>query len=338
MEFKDYEARIQAMEDEINGITPEMKARRMAEARAEKAKVYNRAFWEKMHIDMPNNSLKEGSDGSGGSLVPDTYEEHIMDMLREDDPLRRVCKTVYTDKPLLVPVVESGGEATWMPETEPYVLSDPEFSIRTIDGYKVGTLMRVSEELLADGKETLQNYIDGCIRDRIGRAESEAYINGDGIKKPVGICSQAQVGAVTESVGEVHLDDLLELMFSVKRPYWENAYWLMSGNTLRELMKVRSYGGRNLWGDKLADKKTHILFGRPILISNYMDEIGEGKKPVLFGDFSYFWLVERGKFTMKRLSERYADQGQVGFLASKRVDAKLMIPEAVKSLVVKSAE
>jgi len=61
-----------------------------------------------------------------------------------------------------------------------------------------------------------------------------------------------------------------------------------------------------------------------------------GSIPVLFGDFSYFWIGDRGKRNIKRLTERYADYGQVGFIASQRVDAKLVLPEAVKALKIKA--
>ena len=60
-------------------------------------------------------------------------------------------------------------------------------------------------------------------------------------------------------------------------------------------------------------------------------------KPVIFGDLSYYWIGDRQGVTFKRLNERYADMGQVGFLASKRVDGKLVLPEAIKVLKMKTA-
>ena len=54
----------------------------------------------------------------------------------------------------------------------------------------------------------------------------------------------------------------------------------------------------------------------------------------MFGDFRYFWIGDRDKRVMKRLVERYADRGQVAFIATERVDAKLVLPEAVKMLKI----
>ena len=71
--------------------------------------------------------------------------------------------------------------------------------------------------------------------------------------------------------------------------------------------------------------------------SPFMPAIASGTKPILFGDFNFYWIGDRQGVTFKRLNERYADTGQIGFLATKRVDGKLVLPEAMKVLQMKSA-
>ena len=68
-----------------------------------------------------------------------------------------------------------------------------------------------------------------------------------------------------------------------------------------------------------------------------MPIIGAGAKSILFGDLGYYWVADREGRSFKRLNELYAATGQVGFLASERVDGKLILPEAVKVLAQKSA-
>jgi HK97 family phage major capsid protein len=63
-----------------------------------------------------------------------------------------------------------------------------------------------------------------------------------------------------------------------------------------------------------------------------MPQIGAGNKSMLFGDLSYFWIADRQGRVFQRLNELYAPNGQIGFLATQRVDAKLILPEAVKVL------
>ena len=50
----------------------------------------------------------------------------------------------------------------------------------------------------------------------------------------------------------------------------------------------------------------------------------------------FYWIGDRQGITFRRLNERYAESGQVGFLASKRLDGKLVLPEAIKVLQQKS--
>jgi HK97 family phage major capsid protein len=68
-----------------------------------------------------------------------------------------------------------------------------------------------------------------------------------------------------------------------------------------------------------------------------MPAIAAGNKAILFGDLSYYWVADREGRSFKRLNELYAATGQVGFLASERVDGKLVLPEAVKVLAQKAA-
>lgn len=67
-----------------------------------------------------------------------------------------------------------------------------------------------------------------------------------------------------------------------------------------------------------------------------MPAIAADSVPIIFGDISYYWIGDRKGIIFKRLNERYADKGQVGFLASRRVDGKLVLPEAIKTLKMKA--
>ena len=79
------------------------------------------------------------------------------------------------------------------------------------------------------------------------------------------------------------------------------------------------------------------IFNRPYYTSAYVPEIEAGAKCMAFGDFSYYWIGDRQGRSFKRLNELFAMNGQIGFLASQRVDGKLILPEAIKVLTMKSA-
>ena len=109
-------------------------------------------------------------------------------------------------------------------------------------------------------------------------------------------------------------------------------------NTCDELLaRLESLNGETKQVKTGMEGEPEKLLGRPVYVSEFMPEVASDSKPILFGDFNYFWIGDRGKRSVKRLNERYADHGQVGFIATQRVDAKLVLPEAIKSLKIKTA-
>lgn len=323
--------------DELSGNTVEKQTNNTAEAK-KKAEAYNTAFWETMHTGMPQNTLKEGSDGSGGYLVPDTYDDRLVQALKQKNVLRQIATIIPTTQKLTIPVSLGGENASWMPENEPYTFCEAEFGGIEIDAYKLGSSILVSDELLEDGGVDLEKYIEEAFAYRIGNAEESAFIRGDGNGKPIGLIHQASVGKVTDEIGRISADDLVDMEFSLAEPYRKNAVWVMSNDAYCRLGQLRHYRGNPIWSNGLEEEKPMKLFGYPVYICNHMDDVTPGSIPVMFGDFSYYWIGDRGKRVIKRLVERYADHGQVAFITTERVDAKLVLPEAVKMLKVKGNE
>lgn len=294
---------------------------------------YKNAFWENMRTGVPQNALKESS--SGGYLVPDSFEERILSKLEEDNILRKVSRVIKTTRDLKIPVTLKEGGATWVREGELYFEDNTEFGEALISAYKLAQLTLVSDELLEDSVFDLEQFILDAAVKNISSVEEETFIKGDGIKKPLGIIHQASVGAVTADSKTVDVDDMINLQHSLREPYRHNAVWLVSSDTFLALSKIKHYRGNPFMGE-LPDKEGIYLIGYPIYVCKSLDNIAPGSKSVLFGDFDKFWIGDRGSRSIKRLSEKYADSGQVGFIVSERTDATLVIPEAVKVLQTKA--
>ena len=319
--------------DAIAENIPEKKAEKIAAA-VRKAEAYNTAFWDTMHTGMPHNALKEGSDGTGGYLVPDTYHDRMVKALADRNVLRQISRTVQTTHRTHIPVANDVDAADWIPENTVMKFMDAEFGEIILDAHKLATSIRASDEMLEDGGVDLEQYIMDMFSERIGTAEEKAFIGGDGNGKPLGLVYQAQLGAVSELEHDITLDDMVDLEYSLKSEYRKHAVWLMSEDAYNRLRRIPHYRGNGVWRNDLKEGDPVRLFGYPIYICKAMDDVEAGKIPVMFGDFSYYWIGDRGKRTIKRLVERYADRGQVAFITTERVDAKLVLPEAVKMLKI----
>ena len=321
-------------------ITSKPENTKMEEKKGRASDAYKKAFWNGMRSKYASvsNVLSEGTDSEGGYLVPDEYENTLVQALEGENVIRGRSHVITTSNGThKIPVVASKGEASWIDENGAYPEDDDTFAQVNIDAHKIGTIIKVSEELLNDSAFNLESYFAQEFGRRIGTKEEEAFINGNGSSKPTGILTSAEVGVTTASDKAITADELIDLFYSLKGVYRRNAVWVLNDTTVKAIRKLKDNNGQYIWQPALKDGDHDTLLGRPILTTGAMPEIAADAKPVIFGDLSYYWIGDRQGVTFKRLNERYADMGQVGFLASKRVDGKLVLPEAIKVLKMKTA-
>ncbi len=306
---------------------------------------YRTSFWDMMRSKAPLpsvvNALQEGTDSEGGYLVPDEYERTLVEALEEENVFRQLAKVIRTSSgDRKIPVVATKGTASWIDEEGAYTESDDSFGQVSIGAYKVGTMIKVSEELLNDSVFDLESYIAKEFARRIGAKEEEAFFTGDGSGKPLGILAAtggAETGVTATSSTAVTADELMDLFYSLKSPYRKKAVWVLNDSTIKAVRKLKDSTGQYLWQPSLVAGTPDTLLGRPVKTSAYMPVIAAGAKTIAFGDFSYYWIADRQGRSFKRLNELYAANGQVGFLGSQRVDGKLVLSEAVKVLAQKAS-
>ena len=196
----------------------------------------------------------------------------------------------------------------------------------------------MSEELLNDSVFNIESYISKEFARRIGNKEEDAFFNGDGVGKPIGIFNAtggAEVGVTAASSTAITADELIDLFYSLKAPYRKNAVWVLNDATIKAIRKLKDNNGNYLWQPALTANTPDTILGRPVFTSSYVPTIAAGAKTIAFGDFSYYWVADRQSRSFKRLNELYAATGQVGFVATQRVDGKLILPEAIKVLAQK---
>ena len=306
---------------------------------------YRKNFWNAMRSKVPmpgvTNALQIGTDSEGGYLVPDEYERTLVEALEEENIFRQMAKVIKTSSgDRKIPVVASKGTASWIDEEGAYPESDDSFGQVSIGAYKLGTMIKVSEELLNDGVFDLQSYISREFARRIGAKEEEAFFTGDGKGKPLGVLAAtggAETGVTAASATAVTADELMDLYYSLKSPYRKKSVWVLNDSTIKAIRKLKDNNGQYLWQPSLTAGAPDMILGRPIKTSAYMPAIAAGAKTIAFGDFSYYWIADRQGRSFKRLNELFAATGQVGFLASQRVDGKMILAEAVKVLEQKGA-
>lgn len=284
-----------------------------------------------------SNVLVEGTDASGGYLVPDEWDNRLIDKLEEENVMRRLGTSIQTSGERKINVAATKPTTSWVEEGGELQFSDPTFSQVILDAYKLSTAVKVSEELLADNQYDLEAYLIRSFGQAIANAEEEAFLVGDGTGKPTGLLHPTYGGqiGVTTTGAAITTDEIIDLVYKLKRPYRAKASFIVADSTMAVIRKLKDGTGNYLWQPALTSGEPDRLLGYAVYTSAYMPTVAAGKPVIAFGDMSYYNIGDRGTRSLAALHELFAGVGQVAFVAKERVDGKLILPEAVQILKMK---
>lgn len=281
-----------------------------------------------------HNVLSTTPDTDGGYLVPEEFERQIVMGLEESNIIRTLAKVITTSAERKIPVAATHSIAQWTAENAAYTENNPTFAQKTIDAYKLTDLVKVSVELLQDSMFDLESYVAAEFARAFGIAEEEAFCVGTGTGQPTGIFTTGggQVGVTAGSATAITVDNLIDLIYALKSPYRRNAMFLMKDVTVSALRKLKDNNGAYLWQPSVQAGQPDRLLGYPIYTSPYVPGVEASSLPIAFGDFRNYWIADRMGRTVQRLNELYAGNGQVGFIATERVDGKVILAEGIQLL------
>ena len=285
-----------------------------------------------------HNVLSESVDQDGGYLVPEEFEKQIITGLDEVNVLRSLAKVIPTHHDRKIPISVGHSVATWTAENAAYTESNPTFGQKQIDAFKLTDLVRVSIELLQDSEFDLESYIAAEFARAFGIAEEQAFCVGTGTNQPTGIftANGGTVGVTAAAANAITLDEIISLVYSLKSPYRKNAKFLMNDATIPLLRKLKDNNGTYLWQPSVQAGQPDKLLGFEIYTSPYAPTVEAGAYAIAFGDFKNYWIGDRMGRTTQRLNELYATNGQIGYVATERVDGKVILPEGIQLLQMKA--
>lgn len=288
---------------------------------------------------MVHNVMEEGVDANGGYLVPTEFERKVVTGLDEENVIRPLATVIKTESERKIPVAANRSVATWTAENAAYTESNPTFDQKTLDAYKLTDLIKVSIELLQDSAFDLDSYLAAETSRAFGIGEEEAFCVGTGSGQPTGIftANGGSVGVTAAAVDKVTAEEIIDLTYSLKSPYRKNASFIMNDATIAAIRKLKDGNGVYLWQPALQQGQPDKLLGYALYTSAYAPTMAAGALAAAFGDIKAgYWIADRMGRTVQRLNELYSTNGQVGFVATERLDGKVILPEAIKLLKMKA--
>lgn len=309
-----------------NGNEPEKKTGRASD---EYRKAMVEAF--RSNFKRVSNVLQEGVDADGGYLVPEEYDRRLIDTLSEENIMRSLATTITTSGEHKINIAATKPAAAWIEEGGALTFGDATFSQILLDAHKLHVAIKVTEELLYDNAFGLENYILTQFGKALANAEEDAFLNGDGTGKPLGLFAAAGGGTIAQTLtAAIKSDDVLDLVYALKRPYRKSASFIMNDQTLSSLRKLKDNNGAYIWQPSYQAGEPDRLLGYAVHTSAYAPT-----DSISFGDYSYYNIGDRGSRSFSELRELFAGNGMIGYVAKERVDGKLILPEAVQIVKLK---
>ena len=279
-----------------------------------------------------SNVLQEGVDADGGYLVPEEYDHRLIDVLDEENIMRKLAHKITTSGEHKINIAATKPAAAWIEEGGALQFSDATFSQILLDAHKLHVAIKVTEELLYDNAFRLENYIIEQFGKALANAEEDAFLNGTGVGQPLGLFAATGGGTVAATVATLTADDIMKLVYALKRPYRKNAKFILNDQTIATIRTFKDNNGAYMWQPALTHGEPDRLLGYEVHTSPFAPV-----DAIAFGEYSYYNIGDRGTRSFKQLNELFAGNGMIGFVAKERVDGKLILPEAVQILKVKPA-
>jgi HK97 family phage major capsid protein len=278
-------------------------------------------------------SLSSNNDADGGIFVHAELQNKLIEILDDVLQLRQLATVVPVNKGSIpFPTFEFTGTVSNVAEgaTMSELSIEDAFGKQTFTPHKKAILFKIPEELLEDSDFDIEGHLVDHFATRFAEELEDDIINGTGVNEALGLLNANLTAQdLTSTATSINTLSVLQAPTKLKLQYRRNAAYIMSRSEVENLNQL-------LDGDSKPIFRTSLMAGQPLVLNGYpLVEVermtapaADGDCSFIFGDMKYYWIAERKGVSIKRLDERYADEGKVGFIMSMRVDGAPTVQEA----------
>lgn len=301
---------------------------------------------------------------AGGNTVATVIGSEIFRELRKEPGIYNLVRVTSIDT---APssynrvVSSTGTDSGWVGETGTRTATNtPEFNVATPTGGMLYSYPSVTEELLAGSQFAIGEFLLDEIREDFRKQIAQAIISGNGSNKPTGLTNAAPVdtaddasprrafnvlqflktgdatGFQTEPYAQpspltTPFACLWDTMTALKGQYRRNAKWVLNSNTLAALAKIRDVDGRSLFSPNPAAGVPMSLLGYPVVIDEYVDDLGADNFPIFFGDLNLAYEIV-SNFDVRLTVDEISTKGYTAFYVRTYLGGAVTLGEGVKTI------
>lgn len=288
-----------------------------------KTNVYKEAFSHMLTNKMTTEDYSILNLANEAYPAMPSVDSKLDDTLAKYNPFRKVASIFNIEGEGSIVVTTANGIATIVDEAGALPESSDESKEIRLSSYKIGSLAKLKLAFINDRNFNVEDYLSTKFAKRFGITEENLIVNGTGNKEPLGIMNS---GIAKSTAPALTYDEVVKLFFSLDKDLRVNATWMVSDEMAMKLRLVKDANGNPLFnGDSIFNKK--------VIIINSLDE-----NTILFGDFSYLYILIRKPLSVRVLTEKYIATGDYGYAGIERIDAKITDVNAIKALVIHTEE
>ncbi len=288
-----------------------------------KTNVYKEAFSHMLTNKMTTEDYSILNLANEAYPAMPSVDSKLDDTLAKYNPFRKVASIFNIEGEGSIVVTTANGIATIVDEAGALPESSDESKEIRFSSYKIGSLAKLKLAFINDRHFDIEDYLSTKFAKRFGITEENLIVNGTGNKEPLGIMNS---GIAKTTAPVLTYDEVVKLFFSLHKDLRVNATWMMSDAMAMKVKGIKDANGNPLFnGEK--------IFNKEVMIINSVDE-----NTILFGDFSYLYILIRKPLGVRVLTEKYIATGDYGYAGIERIDAKITDINAIKALVIHTEE
>lgn len=278
--------------------------------------------------------------GENGAVIPQTIANKIIEKVKELSHIYSMATVYHIGGDLLFPVWgdDDNGENISCAYAEEFVdleSKSGKFTSVKLSGFLAGALTKISKSLINNSQFDIVSFVIRKVAEAISEFIERELIRGTEGKMS-GILD-AEVGVTTASSTAITADELIDLTMSMPEIYAKNGTFIMHKTTLAALRKLKNKNDDYLLTRDITNPFGWTILGRPVHITETMPQIGAGETPIVFGDMSGLYVKVTENMQLQMLNELYATQHAVGVVGWLEMDSKIIEPQKIRALKMKSA-
>lgn len=276
-------------------------------------------------------AMAEGAAGNGGYLVPTLLSAQIVDMVRNRARVLQAGATVVPmeNRTLDVPKWTGDPTAAWHTENAAISPSDATLSKVTLTAQALASNVEVSWELLEDAPDVQSKLMEAFAAAFALRIDLAALYGSGTAPEPRGVKNTSGISTSSLAANGATPNSYDFLVDSVGRLQDQNEEpngIIYAGRTARTLAKLKDSTGQGLIVPDYIGQLPRYATGQ-IPTALTVGTSGD-TSDVFTADWRQLLVGVRTSLMVMPLNQRYADNGQSGFIAWWRGDIAVARPKA----------